>query len=62
VGKRKGLIYGMSLPKGSSITDIQLVGKGFYLIEFEKAKTNKKLIIMNPHVLKSVRAFFSPWK
>ena len=61
-GELKDLIYGKLLLEGSSLTNIQLMGKGFYLIEFEKIETAKKLITMNPLDLRSARAFFSPWK
>ena len=39
------------------------MGKGFYLIELEEAKTAQKLLItMNPVDLRGARAFFSPWR
>ena len=38
------------------------MGKGFYLIEFERAETTRSLLTMNPLELRSARAFFTPWR
>ena len=58
----KDMLYGKLMLEASTITDIQLLGKGLYLIEFEKMETARNLLTMNPLELRNARAFFSPWK
>lgn len=43
-----------------TVTDVQLICKGFYLIEFSHDETTKLVLTMNPMDLRRVKAFFSP--
>jgi hypothetical protein len=43
------------------ITDVQLMGKGFYHIKFSKAENVRWLLATNPLDLRGAQAFFSEW-
>ena len=60
-GELTDLLYGSLQVEADKIQDIQLLGKGFYLIEFEHSSSVQRLLGMNPLDLRGAKAFFSPW-
>jgi hypothetical protein len=57
----KELLYAQLQVEAHVIKDVQLMGKGFYHIEFSKAENVRWLLATNPLDLRGAQAFFSEW-
>jgi hypothetical protein len=57
----KELLYAQLQVEANVIKDVQLMGKGFYHIDFSKVENVRWLLATIPLDLRGAQAFFSKW-
>lgn len=60
-GELRDLLQSRLLAEVGKIIDIQLLGRGFYQVEFESQEAAARVIQMSPLALRSSRAHFRQW-
>ena len=57
----RDLLQSRLLSEVGKITDVQLLGRGFYQVEFESQEAAARVLQMSPLALRSSRAHFRQW-
>ena len=60
-GELRDLLQSRLLAEVGKIADVQLLGRGFYQVEFETEESAARIIELSPLALRAARAHFRPW-
>ena len=60
-GELRDLLQSRLLAEVGKIADVQLLGRGFYQVEFETQESAARIIELSPLALRAARAHFRPW-
>ena len=58
----RDLLHGTLQTDVGAINDVQMMGRGFYYIEFANQETRDKVLASNPLNLRGAQAICSPWQ
>ena len=60
-GELRDLLQSRLLAEVGKIADVQLLGRGFYQVEFEAQKAAAHVLELSPLALRATQAHFRPW-